>query len=176
MNKILWVFDLDSTVLNNNHREHFVQADDWDSFHAYEHVIKDPQTDWVREMDLWRNGKFRYGSYCYLTARDEDTRPASKDTLLGHGMFGPRTQLIMKDTPRLGQFAHEKGHHFKPRVLLSLAHANPDTTFIFFDDDEDILRVMEAVAHPKIHVVDSLDTPDVWLNYYVSTYNIPAAW
>ncbi len=172
----LWVWDLDSTCLDNTHREEHALADDWDTFHAYENLIKDPQTGWVKELDLWRDGQFRYGPYAYLTARDEAARQGTVDTLLGHGMLLPTTRLIMKDTPRKTFYGHEAGHHFKPRVLLGLAHANPDTEFFFLDDDEDILRVMESLDHPKIHTIDSIDDPVTWLNYYVSTYNLPSAW
>ncbi len=77
----LYVIDIDGTVANNKHREHYIKRvkPDWDGFFSDEEVIKDKAIPEARKH--FKDGEFIHGEHKWLTARVEISRAVTAEWL-----------------------------------------------------------------------------------------------
>lgn len=183
--KTLWLFDLDETLFNNEHRKHLVKngVPDWDAFHAYDQLIKDTPMPWTE--GLWVDGKFRYGPHGFLTARDHRSAEATQWSITTHRFAGDKPLMmgwgsgvgsamlrlameepvLLMNTP-----SRESGVHFKALTLLQLLEADLDLQIVFCEDQRRILRVLRALDHPRLTVLDVNDDAFLTLIHYYGTF------
>lgn len=147
--KHLWLFDLDGTIYDNAHRQHYVLRDepDWDGFHAYDEIMKDTIRAWA--VGLFEFGTFKYGKHGFMTARDERCSLATIDVLYRDGLLDTHTPLYMNK-------AHcASGVHFKAERLLELLRKDQNLKITFVEDQDNIIDALRGLAHKRMTVLDA---------------------
>lgn len=90
--KPLYIFDLDGTLANIDHRQHFVVGDakDWRAFFAA--CVHDvPNLPVIRTLQALRSA----GAECWIwSGRSDEVRPATVEWLCKHGCFGWPTGFL----------------------------------------------------------------------------------
>lgn len=92
------ICDLDGTLINCNHRRHFIEGekDDWKSFLHPEHIEKDTFNEWCRELILAMD-KHEY-VVLFVTGRNENTRTDTTNTLLKYWYALPNEYMNKKNS------------------------------------------------------------------------------
>lgn len=166
---MILVCDLDGTVANNDHRQHFVREQspkDWDSFHN-PRLMQDDTPYPNAKTFFSRLLMLRPIHIVFLTGRPEKTRAVTSWWLYGHlnmntiqeddGQFlrsAPvlnHAMLIMKSDND-----YRKANLYKEQAVNRLLAAKKDDTIVFIDDDE---RCYETFWRYGI----VLRPPEAWL-------------
>jgi hypothetical protein len=134
----LAVFDLDGTLADTAHRQHFLERRprDWDAFFAA--AVHDPP---LAEGVTLALGSAEECEVVYVTGRPERCRRDSLDWLRHHGL--PRGRLLMRrnDDRRPARFV-------KPEILGGLARDREIRMFV--DDDELVCDACEHAGFPVV--------------------------
>lgn len=158
----LFLFDLDDTLINNNHRKHHVfdvegsigeplrkhDNPDWDTFHSYDLMLQDTCREWTK--GLWNKGKFLYGEHAIVTARDKRCAEATLASAFKLDLIDENTTVTMK-----GVRSGEPSNFYKARIALSVLDNYPEHDIIFVEDMPDIVATLRRLEHPRLTVVDA---------------------
>ena len=163
---LMFLIDLDGTLADNSHREHYLKQDpaDWDAFFSDPEVMKDVPIP--EALAHFKDGQFIHGEAMFLTSRAESSRGVSRAWLIENGFSGdPSTPLIMK--PDILKRLRAK--HFKPAAMLSLQGQLPDHQLVLIDDYIEVLDSLEKTPHLALRAPECWTTTD-WSNVAESAW------
>lgn len=147
------VIDLDATLADCAHRDHFIKSSvkDWDSFYAPEHVIKDGVVSGAERV-LAHFTELKY-EIVVMTGRQENLRDTTMRWLLEKlNLSLPEGYLLMRQEGNMlnpAQYKREQLLNFKNTL------ENKDVNFLIIDDDADA-----GVALEDMGIV--LKAPECW--------------
>lgn len=149
---VLLLIDIDSTVSNTEHREHFLdqKPKDWVSFfHACDGDAPIPEMILTlkKYIDNQDTSEFKY---FFLTGRAgyPEVKEKTKEWLDGVGFDGDRVKY--RHPKRF-----ERSYIYKINALqkyLSNHNPNPDLQVIIIDDDESVIEKFKALGHTTVLV------------------------
>lgn len=90
--KNLYLFDLDGTLADDRHRQHYAKASNWEKYFAQENMMAD--LPYGQCVELISGAKESGSEIGFLTARDERSREVTVRWLELHGF--PTENLYMK--------------------------------------------------------------------------------
>lgn len=158
-----FVFDIDGTLADGEHRQHHLTKDpnkkDWDSFFKDEEMIKDKVHNAVAEIysALRMSSDMSAGDeegdwqeIIFLTARPERTREVTKQWL--HEKIG----VFEEEMDELHLLMRPDGERkddtiLKPEMLDKLGKEN---VICVFEDRNRIIKALRAAGYIAIHVAD----------------------
>lgn len=132
---MILVLDIDGTLADATHREHFAEEGDWDSFFDPELVSKD--TPIKNALDVFDNVIEMVDEIYFLTGRPEKLRKTTEDWLEEHfGIKPSKDMLIMKKDGD-----ERKSVVTKKEVIEDLF--NEEDQLVFIDDEEGNIKMMK---------------------------------
>lgn len=142
---MMYIFDIDSTIANNDHRAHFLQpAPDgkihqhqWDAFLDPELVALD--TPIPGALAFVQQLQARHVYYAFLTGRNDGLRKVTAAWLRKHGFVlnGMVYRLLMRPQGEISTASS-----FKERHALDLYDRHGPNALTFFDDDVHVLPML----------------------------------
>lgn len=146
--------DIDGVLADDRHRTAYALKRQWAEYFNPERVILDGV--WAEGAALVRDLRKRGTEVNFMTGRREDLRPVTEQWLKIHGFFDPETtgtDLHMRpfDDPR-------RLPMLKADMLSGLQAVEPEETFVLYDDDPEVIRVVgerfgaDAVEHCTWHI------------------------
>ncbi len=151
---VLLLIDIDSTVSNTEHREHFLdqKPKDWVSFfHACDGDAPIPEMILTlkKHIDNQDTSEFKY---FFLTGRSgyPEVKEKTKEWLDGIGFDGDR--VIYRHPKRF-----ERSYVYKVNALQKYLsnhnhNPNPDLNVIIIDDDEKVIEKFKELGHITVQV------------------------
>lgn len=143
-----WLFDIDGTMANNDHRKHHLEKDpkDWGAFFAASHL--DPPHEHITKLvRSLRSG--HHGSVIYATGRSEADRATTTDWVrehAGHVWRPGRQRLYMR----------ADGDHRPDTVvkleLLKMMRNDGWEPIMCFDDRSSVVEMWRAAGIPCAQV------------------------
>lgn len=147
------ILDIDQTVADNSHREHFLKEKpkDWDSFFAPERVIKDKVVPGVARV-LQKLVDLKH-TLVFLTGRNENLRDVTSRWLLEQLAIAiPDEHLIMRPNGNMLSAGEYKREHLQ---VFRQTLERREESFLIIEDDP-----KAAAALNDIGVV--LKAPECW--------------
>ena len=143
---MILILDIDGTLADASHREHFAEDEDWDSFFELEAVAEDEPIEEAQQAlpDLMDLGY----EVLFITGRPERTRDVTVQWLETHFDVSPsKDELYMRPD---GDTSH--GSDYKRNIVEGL----DDEDMIIIDDDPYILSMFS----PEFGM--ALRAPEAW--------------
>jgi len=140
------IFDVDGTLMNVDHRRHFVSDgnNDWESFLNPRIMAKDTPNYPI--VEIARHLQDVQNEIVVVSARNERHRTVTKNQLAGVGMH-PEQLFLRPD----GDFRSDK--EFKQDVLNSLKE-NGWEPHLVFDDRNQVVEMWRANGITCVQVAD----------------------
>ncbi len=155
---MIYIFDIDSTIADNEHRAHFIQpAPDgrihqhqWDAFLDPELVALDAPipgalafVQRLQEQNLY---------YRFLTGRNASLRAVTQKWLVTHG-FVHKHDIRPLSMREVGD--RSTASSYKEKVAIDLYDRHGPNSLMFFDDDTHVLPVLSRYGL-------ALKAPECW--------------
>jgi phosphoglycolate phosphatase-like HAD superfamily hydrolase len=132
-----WIFDVDGTLANTDHRKHFLEKrpKDWGGWHSLAH-LDEPHAD-IREL-VWAGAeKFKY-KIILCSGRSEDQRKLTENWMRRHDIRFDR--LYMR---RAGD---RRDDSIIKLELLELMRADGFDPVLAFDDRDRVVAAWRSVG------------------------------
>lgn len=142
-----WLFDVDGTLANNDHRKHHLEKTpkDWDAFFAGAHADP-PHKHIVGLAHILMTIK----PVLFATGRVEADRVATARWLLHHGLFAGREpkRLYMR-----ADGDHRPDHEIKLEMLAEI-RANGFEPIMVFEDRNSVVKMWREAGIPCAQVAE----------------------
>jgi phosphoglycolate phosphatase-like HAD superfamily hydrolase len=142
----LWIFDIDGTLANGDHRAHHLQNGkrDWDAFFANQHLDEPYEAVFDIMSALTQTGHI---CVC-VTGRPEEYRDVTLDWVRKHGDFWfPSWNLIMRPTGN-----KTDDHELKWKIVQELLKDNPHYVLCGVFDDRH--RIIDKFRSEGVYVFE----------------------
>lgn len=138
-----YLFDIDGTLANCDHRKHHIEGEkkDWDAFYATCHL--DEPIDHMVELarDL-----YSHGHLVFVTGRGEEQRGPTQEWLKDHGLGGP--PLYMRPAKD-----YRPDDIVKGELLDQIVEAGYEP-IMAFDDRNSVVKMWRARGIPCAQVAE----------------------
>lgn len=148
MKSVIYIVDLDGTLVDNSHRQHLIPEDksntaEWVAFNCA--CENDEPREPVRQMveSLLECGK----QVVFVTGRGEAARTPTISSL--RKMFPATFNFFLVMRPMED---HRCPSWFKRDVIAELSRVNPSAEFMAFEDDPDVVESMRFVGISVMHI------------------------
>ncbi len=134
MKKNIVLCDIDGTIANNDHRQHFLEGKkDWDGF--FSELINDEP---IYNVISLVNDEYKKGNkIIFLTGRPERYRYSS--TLWLKNYFKFKINLLMREN-------NDKNNKLKVKKQIFETNFSPDEILYCIDNDHDLLRQWNKIG------------------------------